>query len=544
LFEEILILKTRVLIVGAGPVGLTLAIDLGQRGVDCVLIEQKKEPELQPKMERCNARTMEIYRRMGLEKKIRAAGLPSNIPMDVFIITTLDKPPILTLPYPSVDEARSKDSEKNDGSTPLEPYQLISQYTLEPLLKNEAEKLASVRVCYGHKFLSFEQNEDNVTAEIVNSAGKTTHVTSDFLVGCDGGSSNVRKQTGISLRGEGNISELGQGLFYCEDLFGKLPLGNGPGQGRHYHVADDKATFLIMQDSTKHFTLHSKVKDEDGIKEMFEKTVSVPINYELLSFNMWRQNLLLADSYRKKRVFLAGDAVHLVIPTGGLGMNTGIGDAINLGWKLAAVIQGWGGDNLLNSYDVERHQVGDRNVGASRYASLGRRSWRALGGDCLFREGHAADAARDRLKSRADVEQRKTNEMLGAELGYRYVRSPIIAEKPGGPEHLFRQYIPTAWPGARLPHITLENGKAFQDCLPDGYTMLCLSDKTWDNRDLVRAFEALSAPFSCVRLSSNIAREVYNADFLLIRPDLHVVWRGHEPHSSPTVLAMLATGHC
>ena len=537
-------MKTRVLIVGAGPVGLTLAIDLGQRGVDCVLIEQKTEPELQPKMERCNARTMEIYRRMGLEKKIRTAGLPSDIPMDVFIITTLDKPPILTLPYPSVDKSRLEDSKKNDGSSPLEPYQLISQYTLEPLLKNEAEKLGFVRVCYGHKFLSFKQNQDHVIADVVNPAGDIIQVTSDFLVGCDGGSSNVRKQTAIRLHGEGNISELGQGLFYCADLFERLPLGDGPGKGRHYHVADDKATFLIMQDSTKHFTLHSKVKDEAGIKEMFEKTVSIPIDYDLLSFNTWRQNLLLADSYREKRVFLAGDAVHLVIPTGGLGMNTGIGDAINLGWKLSAVIKGWGGNALLDSYDIERHQVGDRNVGASRYASLGRRSWRKLGGNTLFREDHAGDAARERLRCRADIEQRKTNEMLGAELGYRYVRSPIIAEEPGGPEHLFRQYIPTTWPGARLPHLTLEDGNIVQDCLPDGYTMLCLSDKTWDNRSFANAFEAFGAPFYCMRLTSEIARKFYCADFLLIRPDLHVVWRGNEPHPSPKSLAMLATGHC
>ena len=151
-------MDTKVLIVGAGPVGLTLAIDLGQRGIDCVLIEQKEAPEFQPKMERCNARTMEIYRRMGLADKIRAAGLSSDIPMDVFIVTTLDKPPLIHHPYPSVDAARQQALEVNDGTLPLEPHQLISQYTLEPLLKEEAEKLDSVQVTYGCKFIEFEQN--------------------------------------------------------------------------------------------------------------------------------------------------------------------------------------------------------------------------------------------------------------------------------------------------------------------------------------------------------------------------------------------------
>src|SRR5208282_4492757 len=152
---------------------------------------------------------------------------------------------------------------------------------------------------------------------------------------------------------------------------------------------------------------------------------------------------LLAERYGKDRVFLAGDAVHLVIPTGGLGMNSGVGDAIDLSWKLAATLRGWGGPNLLKSYEIERRQIGDRNVGASRYANLGRRKWRAMWKPDILDETPAGRQTRSALAAVADIEQRKSNEMIGAELGYRYVNSPAICDIPGGPEHLFRTYEPT-----------------------------------------------------------------------------------------------------
>ena len=208
---------TEVLIVGAGPVGLTLAVDLGLRGVRCTLVEQKEAPQFLPKMERCNARTMEIFRRMGLADRIRAAGLPPHCPMDVFIVTSILKPPLLRLAYPSVAEARQMISAATDASMPLEPYQLISQYTLEPLLKSVAEKLPTVTVRYGTEFLDFVEHPDSVTARLV-SGGRTTQITALYLAGCDGAASRVRKQLGIGLKGEGNILELRQALYRCDEL--------------------------------------------------------------------------------------------------------------------------------------------------------------------------------------------------------------------------------------------------------------------------------------------------------------------------------------
>lgn len=403
-----------VIIVGAGPVGLTLAIDLGMRGVRCTLIEQKEAPEFLPKMERANARTMEMYRRIGLAEPIRKAGLRGDCPMDVFVILDMQQPPLLRLRYPSTDEARADCRATNDGSGPLEPYQLISQYTLEPLLKEVAESLPSVTVRYGTRLVAFEQDEQGVSAT-VEQAGASDSVRAAYMVGCDGGASTVRKQLGIRLRGDGGLLALRQALFRCDELFDLIPKGNGPGHGRHYHVADDKASFLIMQDSTRHWSLHAIADSDEEMKRQFEKVVGFPVRYEMLYCAPWRQNLLLADRYRDRRVFLAGDAAHLVIPTGGLGMNTGVGDAFDLSWKLAATLKGWGGPALLDAYQCERRQVGERNIGASRYASIGRRKWRSMYRPNITEDSPAGKQSRDILAAVADVEQRKTNEMVGAE---------------------------------------------------------------------------------------------------------------------------------
>src|SRR5437762_2696417 len=466
-------MHTQALIVGGGPVGLTLAIDLGRRGVRCTLIEQKEAPQFLPKMERCNARTMEIFRRMGIADKVRAAGLRGDIPMDVFIILSLAEPPLLHLPYPSVERAR-----------------------------------AEIRAC------------------------------------SDGGASTVRKQLGIKLRGEHNILELRQALYRCDELFERLPIGKGPGRGRHYHVADGNNGFLIMQDSTKHFTLHAVVEKDAAMNAMFERTVAIPVKYEMLTCAPWRQNLLLADRYRDGRVFLAGDAVHLVIPTGGLGMNSGVDDAIDLSWKLAATLQGWGGPALLDSYESERRQVGERNVGASRYASLGRRKWHAQYRPNIRETTPEGAATRENLVRVASVEQPKSNEMIGAELGYRYVDSPIVCDIPGGPEHRYRVYEPSTWPGARLPHVWLADGTPIQDHIPyEGYTLLRLGRTNTDTSALEKSLRAFGAPLAVLDVPDDAPRQVSGHDLLLLRPDLHVVCRGNQPPEDPGNVAATVTGH-
>jgi len=516
--------ETEVLVVGAGPVGLTLAVALGQSGIRCTLIERKDAPQFLPKMERCNARTMEIFRRMRLVDKVRAAGLRADVPMDVFIVEALNKPALLKHEYPSVDEARKRIDACTDGSLPLEPYQLISQYTLEPLLKSVAESLPSVSVRYGHEFLTFKQSETGVTATV--RTGQGVHdLKAKYLVGCDGGGSPVRQQLGIELKGE-SFTEFRQALYRCDELFDRIPIGAGPGHGRHYHVADEAFTFLIMQDSTKHWTLHARVERDEDMRAQFERTIGVPVNYEMLYVGRWRQNLLLAERYQEGRVFLAGDAVHLVIPTGGLGMNSGVGDAMDLAWKLAGTLQGWGGPGLLANYETERRAVGEFVVAASTYASQGRRKWRNLWRD------------RAELVRVAEVEQRKSNEMIGAELGYRYVASPLVCDEEGGPRPEFREYQPTSWPGARLPHVWLEGHVPIQDRIGKGYTLLKLGAA--DGAGLQKAFEGV--PFETLEIEDEAARDLYGFDLILLRPDMHVAWRGNRAPQNAKEIAAITTG--
>lgn len=532
-----------VIVVGAGPVGLALAINLGRAGIKTILLERNPEPQFLPKMERCNARSMEMFRRIGLSKKIRDAGLRADCPMDVFIVEDLTKPALLEEKHPSIQTFQGKIKECKDLSMPLEPYQLISQYTLEPLLKAEAEALQSVEVLFGHELIEFSQSDDGVSVRFEDSDGQPKTLMAAYLVGCDGGSSPIRKQLGIKLRGEGGILELQQALFYCEELFERLPHGNGPGQGRHYHRADADHTFLIMQDSTKHWSLHATVPDAEAMKRKFEEIVGFPVDYELLSCAPWRQNLLLADRYREGRVFLAGDSVHLVIPTGGLGMNTGVGDAFDLAWKLIGTLKGWGGPELLDSYEIERRQIGDRNVGASRYANVGRQKWRSIATDEIFDGTDAGELIKRQLIQVADSEQRKGNRMIGAELGYRYVDSPCIDNIPGGPEHRVGKYNPNVWPGSRLPHCWLDDGSALQDQLPETYVLLSLGKKSLDTSKLRQSYEKIGAPVTEVRIESDRLRDLYGFDFLVLRPDMHVVWRGNDAPQNPQEIASISTGH-
>ena len=532
---------TQVLVVGGGPVGLTLAIELGQRGVACTLIDKRAEPGFLPKMERCNARTMEIFRRLGIAEAVRDAGYGRELPMDVFIVTTLVDPPLVHHPYPSVAERTARIRATNDGSLPLEPYQLISQYTLEPLLKKVAESTPGVRVRFGAELVDFNQG-DAVRARIRTREGAEETITADYLVGCDGANSTVRAALGIELHGgdDDGLLTMRQALFRCDDLYERIPIG----QGRHYHVADAHATFLIVQDDCRHFTLHAVADSEAEMPDLFRRIVAIPVSFEMLYLGTWSQRLMLADRYREGRVFLAGDSAHLVIPTGGLGMNTGVGDATDLAWKLAGVLAGWGGTGLLDSYERERRPVGARNVNASRQAWRGRRTWRSAYRPEITEDSPLGQLARAELAQIADVAQRKSNELLGIELGYRYTDSPLICPEPGvGPAADSFDYTPTAWPGARLPHVWLDDQTALHDRIGDGFTLVRQRTNPADPTPLARAFQESGTPFGVLDVDSAAASQVYERDLVLVRPDLHVVWRGNEMPADPAGLARVATGH-
>jgi 2-polyprenyl-6-methoxyphenol hydroxylase-like FAD-dependent oxidoreductase len=533
-------MDTQVLIVGAGPVGLTLAIDLGKRGVRCTLIEKNAAPLGYPKMERCNPRTMEIFRRLGLADTVRAAGYPPDWPMDTYLVFDLMRPPLFKMAHPTVAEAKARRDATLDGSMPLEPYQIISQYTLEPLLKSIVERSPNVTVKFGHELLAFVQDGAGVSAQVETIGGEDVTIRAQYMVGCDGGSSVVRKQLGFKMDGDPHLREMRQALFHCPELFDKV---RAP-KARHYNRVDDHWTLLIVQDSRQHFTIHAVVDTDDDMKVLFEETVGTPVRYEMLHCAKWVQRLLLAEHYLEGRVFVAGDAAHLVIPTGGLGMNTGVGDAVDISWKLAATLQGWGGPRLLPSYEAERRPVGAINVKASGGGTAGRTVWRAAYRPDIADDTPEGRAALAHLLELARDEAPKSFRVIGAELGYRYAGSPVICDEPGGPEPNIEEYQPTTWPGARLPHVWLKPGAvSVHDRIGDGFTLLRLGADKAAAAGLQKAFGAIGAPFATLDIDSDAVRNVYGFDYLLVRPDLHVVWRGNALPDDPDRLARIVTGH-
>ena len=532
-----------VVVAGAGPTGFALAIDLGLRGVRTVLLERDPATKPYPKMDRSNARTMELYRRLGIADRVRALGYPAEASMDVFVARTLSDPELVRLRYPTVAEHRARIAACRDSSEPLEPYQLVSQNDLEPLLLEVARETPNVSVLFGHELVGFEQDADGVDVRIRDLDGAAHRTRCRYLAGCDGGRSTVRRELGIALAGQGGLSELRQVSFRSEGLYDAIPIG----QGRHYYLTGPENATFVVQGSRRHFTLNAVLPPDADLEAEVRARVGGElgrtIDLEILSCLEWKLHLLLAERYREGRVFLAGDAAHLVIPTGGLGMNTGVGDGLDLSWKLAATLAGWGGPVVLDSYESERRPVGARNVEASGWAAEGMMTWRRACTPEIDDDGPRGDAARAAVAEIAEVEQRRVHEMLGAELGYTYAGSPLIAEEPDNPpEWPIRPYTPHTRPGVRIPHLWLEDGRAVQDVLGRGFTLLDLTGAA-DVSSLAAAFAGRRAPFEVVSLDDPHARAVYGCGLLLVRPDLHVVWRGDGPPGDPGALAETATGH-
>lgn len=533
---------TQVVIAGAGPVGLTLAISLGQAGIDVGLFDKRPDFGKLPKMERCNARTMENFRRFGIEKEIRSVGLDGDMPMDVFICSEdVARPPLVHHRYDSVNDLSAQYRATRDASTAAVPYQLISQYTLEPLLRDVALRNPSVSIEFDREVVDFHQDGDGVLVALRSASGTEYEISADYLIGCDGGSSTVRDRLGIQLEGD-SLLQMRQGLFYSEDLLERIPIG----KGRHYHIADDKDSFLIVQDDKVHFSLHASVDSDEEMAPLFEKVIGFPIAYETLYVGEWRQRLMVADRYRDGRVLIAGDAAHLVIPTGGLGMNTGAGDAVDLGWKLAAVLQGWGGDALLDSYEAERQPTGRRNVAASRRAASGRRAWRDMWRPEIADDGPAGEKARADLIEVAESEQRWSNDLYGIELGYRYQGSPILAydrEPESTEQEVVFEYVPSTEVGSRLPNVWLRDGRALQDEIDWEYTLVDTTDGGTEVTALAAAFAEIGAPFRVVCPESDDAANVFGKGLLLVRPDLQIAWRGTAAPYDSLALAKLITGN-
>lgn len=524
-----------VVIAGGGPVGLTLARGLATRGVRSVLLERNPTTTQHPKMDITNGRTMELFRRLGMADAVRAAGVPDDHPFDVSWITTLSGHELHRFRYPTPARAREVIRFVNDGSCPLEPALRVSQVVIEPVLKRFLDDDPLVDVRFGWAFESFAQDADGVDVVARNTAsGEALTLRCAYLAGCDGGGSRVRKQLGIELGGTARVGHLFMTHFRSE------ARGVLQRFGIAWHYQSLRGT-LIAQNDRDIWTLHVALPSQEAA-DAFDPRAALfafagcEFPHEILVANAWTPHLLLAERYGHGRVWLAGDATHQYIPTGGYGMNTGIADAVDLGWKLAALIRGWGGVGLLEGYQAERPPVAARNLEASgrHFAvrlEIAKRMQAGLGEDGLGESDAQRAAVGREIAALGNAE----NESLGIELGYRYDGSPIVAGEAGEPPALDAlRYAPSTWPGARLPSVFLADGRAVYDALGDDFTLLAFGNA--DASPLERAAAERGVPLRVLRLGDANARAVYERDLVLVRPDQHVAWRGDAAPPDPLAL--------
>ncbi|MEE1765171.1 FAD-dependent monooxygenase [Streptomyces sp. SP18BB07] len=554
---------TSVLVVGAGPVGLTLAMELEHHGVEALLVERNTATTQHPKMDVTNGRSMELYRRLGVADDLRKIAIPTDHRTKVTWATSAVGWELASFEYPSVDETHDTIRDRNDGTLPLEPWMRVSQVILEPALRDLLEARSQhVKVQYGWALESFEEDTEGVTVHLVSADGdRRRTVRARYLAGCDGAGSRTRKQLGIGLHEidlrrmlikELGIPRTAAMLARAYKATGERPLDGriylvhfttpDPGIFRYFgnvwHLQSPQGWTLISQNDSNTFTLHAPLSmgtDADRIdpREFVYERVGRRFEMNVLVANAWTPRLTVADSYGRGRVWLAGDAVHQVPPTGGYGMNTGVGDAVGLGWALAAVLQGWGTPGLLRAYEHERRAVALRNRAASARHSAVRGAVKAAYRSAVHSERWLGARARQRLGREINDLGNLENEALGIELGYRYDTSPVVCHEPGGqaPPQTMDEYTPSTWPGARPPSVLLRDGRAIFDLLHAGFTLLRFADH--DVTALAEAAAERCLPLKIVDVRDPHARTLYERDLVLIRPDQHVAWRGDTPPADP-----------
>ena len=508
--------ETEVLIVGAGPVGLSAAVELGRRGVRCLVVEPRQVVSgLTPRAKTTSVRTMEHFRRWGLAERIRAAApLKVDWSQDVVFCTRLLSHAVMRFTHCFGLSPQRSDLFAESG-------QQIAQPLVEGVLRQAVAELDTCDLALGWSLRDLQPHVAGVRATIANEQGEQRQLEALYVIGCDGSRSVVRGAIGAQYVGASDQRANLGFVFRAPGLFERQPHGRAV----HYWVLNPDFPGLLgrLDLADRWWGIVNGASAQADVQALIRGLVGAPIEAEVLGTDPWTARMLLADHYHSDRIFLAGDAAHLNPPWGGHGFNTGIGDAVNIGWKLAAVLAGWGGAGLLDSYAAERRPIAERTI--QEAAANGSVLAPELAHRDLDAAGPAGERARRAAAEVIRVAKDREFHSLGLVLGYQYDQSPVIVADgtpapAGGPD-----YAPTARPGARLPHLWLPAGASIYDRLGNGLSLLRLRDDA-DPGPFVAAAAARGLPLALVELRGESLASHYGAPLLLVRPDQHVAWRG------------------
>ena len=546
-------IEADVLISGGGPCGLMLANELGRRGIRCLLVDAKPGTAFNPQANATQARTMEHFRRLGFAHEIRALGLPPDHPTDIAYFTRYARHELARIRLPTAAEAIVRVKSMSGSWSAAELPHRVSQKFVEEVLRRHAQAWPSNDVRYGWTLEGFDDDGASVRATVRPSGGGAAQaVVAKYLVGADGARSFVRQRLGIEWSGVTGIQrEFMGGKMFAVYLRAPqfLSVLRHPKAWMYVSVNRERRAFMASVDGIAEYAFHAALRPgeeadawtEADARRVFAEAVGAEIPIEILSMGTWLAgHALVAARFAQGRVFIAGDAAHLFTPTGGLGYNTAVEDAVNLGWKLAAAIRGQAPATLLASYEAERRPLALRNTGfARRFAdSVG-----------LFVARPELDEASERGEAERRLAARHLDEharlefnIPGVTFGGRYDGSPVIVGDgaPLPPDEP-NAYTPTASPGGRPPHAWLDDGSSLYDHFHDSEgTLLALGADVPDTGAFQAAAQALAVDLRVVHLPQTALRELYEAPLALIRPDHIVAWRGTSAAGATKVLSRVS----
>jgi 2-polyprenyl-6-methoxyphenol hydroxylase-like FAD-dependent oxidoreductase len=547
--HEVKTSETDVVIVGAGPVGLTLAMDLALRRIKVVVLELRHRGE--PPSVKCNhvaARSMEIFRRLGVAAKVRDAGLPEDFPHDIAFRTTMTGTELTRVLIPSRrDRYTDKRGPDADWPTPEPPHR-INQIYLEPILFEHALSIDGLEILNRTGFDSFSQTDEGVTiaASDVDSKERLS-ISARYLVGCDGGRSQVRHQIGSKLVGDPVVQRVQSTYIRAPALLtgiqGLPAWGNmslNPRRSGTVYAIDGRETWLI----------HNYLKDDEPDFDSVDRDwairsilgVGTDFKYEVISNEDWYGRRLVADRFRDRNVFICGDAAHLWVPYAGYGMNAGIADAANLAWLLAARLHGWAEEGILDAYEAERLPITEQvSHFAMNHAAATARQRRAVPSQ-IEDDSPEGQRARDDLgRATYDLNVQQYC-CAGLNFGYFYDASPTICYDGAiQPEYSMGTFTQSTVPGCRTPHIWLAGERSLYDELGPDYTLLRL-DANLDVEPLLDAARRASVPMKLIDIAPDEAIDVYDYPLVLVRSDQHIAWRGREQPDDPDLLVRVIRG--